>query len=212
MTSREFRDRLARRLQHAKVTVPPERVLAGLESYFELLSRWNRKINLTALPLDKPTDETFDRLFCEPLAASRYFPAVINHWYDLGTGGGSPAIPLKIAVQKPALTMVESKVRKAAFLREAVRTLNLSGTQVENARFEEIASSRRASSQLISVRAVRPDSGLQKVAATLLEPNGLLLLFGTSRKSGVLLGFELIETTPLSVERDSFLSVHRRSA
>ena len=40
---------------------------------------------------------------------------------DVGSGGGSPAIPLKLAVPRLALTMVEVKARKSAFLREAVR-------------------------------------------------------------------------------------------
>ena len=42
---------------------------------------------------------------------------------DIGSGGGSPAIPFKLAVPRLGLTMVEAKARKSAFLREAVRQL-----------------------------------------------------------------------------------------
>jgi len=121
VTSREFRDRLIRRARRAKIAVAPE-TADVLEEYFRLLDRWNAKINLTALPLRPPTDETFDRLFVEPLAAARFLPNEPDVWLDLGSGGGSPAIPLKAVRPKLKLTMVESKVRKAAFLREAVRT------------------------------------------------------------------------------------------
>jgi 16S rRNA G527 N7-methylase RsmG len=49
-------------------------MLEPLEAYFQLLTQWNAKINLTSLPLDPPTDETFDRLLVEPLAASKQIP------------------------------------------------------------------------------------------------------------------------------------------
>jgi 16S rRNA G527 N7-methylase RsmG len=49
-------------------------MLQPLEAYFELLTHWNARINLTALPLDPPTDETFDRLLVEPLAAAKQIP------------------------------------------------------------------------------------------------------------------------------------------
>ena len=47
---------------------------------------------------------------------------------DVGSGGGSPAIPLKLAAPAVALTMVEVKARKSAFLREAIRQLELDST------------------------------------------------------------------------------------
>ena len=113
MTSLEFRDRLARRTRRAKAPITLA-MLEPLEAYFRLLTQWNAKINLTALPLDPPTDETFDRLLVEPLAASKQIPThAPSVWFDLGSGGGSPAIPLKIARPALRLTMVESKERKA---------------------------------------------------------------------------------------------------
>src|SRR6516164_7658019 len=118
--------RLLLRSEKASVKVSEE-AIEQLGRYFELLAKWNAKINLTALPLDPPTRETLDRLFVEPLAAARYFPRDPVAWFDLGSGGGSPAIPLKILHPEASLTMVEARVRKAAFLREAVRGLVLWG-------------------------------------------------------------------------------------
>ena len=69
MTSLEFRDRLARRARRAKAPLTIA-MLDPLEAYFRLLTLWNAKINLTALALDPPTDESFDRLLVEPLAAA----------------------------------------------------------------------------------------------------------------------------------------------
>lgn len=181
MTSRRFRECLDRRAAHAAVAVSSE-LGERLEIYFRLLARWNQKINLTAFPTDDPTDETFDRLFIEPLAAARHIEDSWTPWFDLGSGGGSPAIPLKLARPDLVLTMVESKARKAAFLREAVRTLGLVGTSVVNVRFEELPSSSNGagSAGLVTARAVRTDRALVECAAQLLSADGRLLLFRRS--------------------------------
>jgi 16S rRNA (guanine527-N7)-methyltransferase len=173
MTSAEFADRLRNRVAQADLSVN-DREVKALEAYFRLLKRWNAKINLTALPLSEPTDETFDRLFVEPLRAAPFIADDGQAWFDLGSGGGSPAIPLKIVRPGLRLTMVESKSRKTAFLREAVRELGLEATEVLTMRIEDL-SSREAG--LVSVRAIRRDEELFNVATRLLSPTGQLLIF-----------------------------------
>src|SRR5437762_13109583 len=125
MTSPEFRELLRWRAKALNLLVSDAQAIA-LETYFRLLAQWNSKINLTAFPLSKPTDATFDRLLIEPLAAAQFVEDVELTWIDLGSGGGSPALPMNIARPGLRLTMVESKSRKAAFLREAARCLQLS--------------------------------------------------------------------------------------
>lgn len=199
MTSLGFRDRLGRRAQRASIALTTEATEA-LEVYFRLLSKWNAKINLTALPLSQPTDETFDRLLIEPLAAARKVQDRPDRWVDLGTGGGSPAIPLKIVRPALRLTMVESKARKAAFLQEAIRALRLAGASVSDMRFEEFAHRPDAegSADLITVRAVRVDKVLFDAAARLLAPNGRLLMFCPKASAIAALGFSHIETIALT--------------
>jgi 16S rRNA (guanine527-N7)-methyltransferase len=182
-----------------------------LERYFALLSKWNARINLTALPLQAPTDETWDRLFVEPLLAARWLPENCSGvWFDLGSGGGTPAIPMKI--MRPALTlvMVEAKTRKAAFLREVTRLLQLGSTSVENTRFDEVAARTPARAQFVTVRAVRMDRVLGRVAAQLLQHGGHLLHFQAVSRAATLPGFEHIETAPLGASRRAFLAVYRR--
>src|SRR5262249_62154900 len=105
--------------------------LDDLGAYLRLLARWNATVNLTSLALDPPGDETFDRLVVEPIVAAERMHGVpggsssVAVWYDLGSGGGSPAIPLKLVRSSWTLTMVESRERKAMFLREAGRHLKL---------------------------------------------------------------------------------------
>ena len=107
VTSRAFRDRLLKRARKAGCSVGP--LLAGqLEQYFSLLARWNAKINLTAFNLSEPKDEAFDRLLIEPVVAAQHVPPGAVTVIDIGSGSGSPAIPLRLAAPHVRLTMVEA--------------------------------------------------------------------------------------------------------
>jgi 16S rRNA (guanine527-N7)-methyltransferase len=208
VTSRDFRERLIRRARRANVPVDPEWV-ERLEQYFNLLARWNAKINLTALPLQDPTDLTFDRLFIEPLAAARFVTNEPGAWWDLGSGGGSPALPLKISRPLLNLSMVEAKTRKAAFLREAVRVLTLTGATVVNRRFDELgeADPGYGAGRFVTVRAVRTERRLFGVAAKLLKSDGRLLLFRPTDRPISPDGFRYLETVVLTEAPRTYLSV-----
>lgn len=176
MAPRDFRTRLARRAAKAAVFLP-EDLAARLTAYYELLSRWNRKINLTAL--DNP-DEAIDRLLLEPLIAAKHLPPRAGaRLMDVGSGGGSPAIPLKLAAPHIALTMVEVKTRKSAFLREAVRQLELDRTTVENSRYEELLTRPELHEAFaaLSMRAVRVESSTLLTLQAFVAPAGEVLLF-----------------------------------
>jgi 16S rRNA (guanine527-N7)-methyltransferase len=158
----------------------PAPIEARLVAYFDLLSRWNAKINLTALT---DTDAAIDRLLLEPLAAASALTSQID-LLDLGSGGGSPAIPLALAVSARRLVMVESKGRKAAFLREAARSVELPAV-VENTRFESLPAQGMYAGQIdaVSIRAVRPDLSTLTIAKTFLKPDGKVALFSPKAAS-----------------------------
>jgi 16S rRNA (guanine527-N7)-methyltransferase len=153
-----------------------DELTANLIKYYELLSRWNRKINLTAL---ENVDEAIDRLLLEPIAATKHFPELTNSIMDVGSGGGSPAIPMKLASLSAALTMVEVKARKSAFLREAVRTLHLSDTMVETSRYEELLArpELHEAFAVLSLRAVRVEVKTLLTLQAFVRLGGLLFLF-----------------------------------
>jgi 16S rRNA (guanine527-N7)-methyltransferase len=158
--------------------------------YFELLFRWNAKINLTSLSLSEP-DEAIDRLIIEPLLAGRHMNGSAS-LIDIGSGGGSPAIPLALAAGVGRLVMVESKARKSAFLREVLRQLELAGT-VENARFEELLVRQEFHEAFatLSVRAVRTEPRTLNSLQAFVSPGGRLLLFKSASMPG-----KPIETVP----------------
>jgi 16S rRNA (guanine527-N7)-methyltransferase len=161
-------------------------LIERLETYHQLLAKWNAKINLTAFRLTpEGTDEAIDRLLVEPVIAAGYVPDGARTMLDAGSGGGSPAIPMKLACGNISLRMVEVKTRKAVFLREAVRILELHDTVVETSRFEELLPrpELHETLDLVSIRAVRVDTRTLNTLQAFLRPGGKLMLFRGSSKS-----------------------------
>jgi 16S rRNA (guanine527-N7)-methyltransferase len=171
----------AKRLRHRAEThgiAIPSQSEGRLVAYFDLLFRWNRKINLTSLT---DPDAAIDRLLLEPLSAATQLPHRAK-LIDLGSGGGSPAIPLALALEAELLVVVESKTRKSAFLREAVRLTELNGI-VEAVRLEDLAADGKYRGQMsiVSIRALRIDAPALLVARSFLQqPDGRLALFTTA--------------------------------
>jgi 16S rRNA (guanine527-N7)-methyltransferase len=177
VTSREFQDRLGRRAKRAGMSLPPK-LASGLETYFRLLETWNRKINLTGLNLAEATPDTIDRLLIEPLVAARHIPGSAR-MLDVGSGGGSPAIPIALALPSVRLLMVESKTRKSVFLREAIRAVGLDGADVAASRFEELLTrpELHEAHDLVTIRAVRIEPRVLSNLQAFLKTRGLLFLF-----------------------------------
>jgi len=181
MSDDVFRQLLQQRADAAEISLNPV-VTDGLESYFRLLAHWNTRINLTSLALDPPTPQSMDRLIIEPLLAASLLKPSVSTWFDLGSGGGSPAIPLQLAHPAQRLVMVESKDRKAAFLREVIREIPISGAEVEVSRIEEVAADQHNAgiADLVTVRAVRLEASLFSWIQALLRFGGQAVLFGAA--------------------------------
>jgi 16S rRNA (guanine527-N7)-methyltransferase len=194
MTPREFNERLGKRARKAGVA-PDQALVDALYAYFQLLQFWNQKVNLTAFSLETAPDEAIDRLLIEPLVVAKHLhgthsahghgglhgPQLGPHprALDIGSGGGSPAIPLKLAMPALHLTMVESKTRKSAFLRDVVRQLNLSEASVETARAEDLLTRPELveTQDLVTIRAVRIEQKLLTKIQAFLRLGGRILLF-----------------------------------
>ena len=215
MAARDCRSRLARRASRAGLSLSDD-VLGKLVVYYDLLERWNRKINLTALG---DPDQSIDRLLLEPLLAARYLPAGDPlSLIDVGSGGGSPALPLAImAGPRVRLTMVEVKTRKSAFLREAVRHLKIVA-EVENSRFEELLARPELHERFdaMSIRAVRVEPKLLMTLQAFLKASGSLLMFrgpsGPDQPASVMPPLEWQLTVPLVDTLQSRLTVLRKVA
>lgn len=212
--ARDFRTRLTRRASKLGLFLDEELAIR-LTAYYELLSRWNRKINLTSL--ENP-DEAIDRLLLEPVAAAAAVsPSSSRDLLDIGSGGGSPALPLALALGPGVrLTMVEVKVRKSAFLREAIRHLGLKEATVENSRYEELLNrvGLLENFDLLSLRAVRLETRVLMNLQTFLKPGAQMLLFrgstGPHALTNSIHALRWEKTVPLIETLQSRLSVLRK--
>lgn len=138
--------------------------------YLDLLLKWNARLNLTAI---REPGEIVQRHFVECIFAARHLPAEIRTLLDFGSGGGFPGIP--IALCKPGIhvTLGESQLKKAVFLREVVRTLGLGDTEVYSGRAEGLDQTFDA----VTLRAVDKMQEACRGAMQRLSPKGQLILF-----------------------------------
>jgi 16S rRNA (guanine527-N7)-methyltransferase len=160
------------------VSLTPQ-LKAKLETYFRLLSQWNQKINLSGLDLNDPPPEALDRVLIEPLVAARHAPLGTTRVIDIGSGGGSPAIPFAVGIPGVRLLMVESKTRKSVFLREVGRALEMPHCDVATARFEELLArpDLHEAHDLLTIRAVRIEARVLMTLQTFVRPGGQMFLF-----------------------------------
>lgn len=161
-------------LESGLATLGLEAALADpLLAYLDLLARWNRTYNLTAVrdPQEMVVRHLLDSLAMLPhveLLAARG-----GRLADLGTGPGLPGIPLAIARPGLRISLVESNGKKARFMREALRTLRLANAEVQERRIE--AAGPAGAFDAITARALATLPEILALGAHLLKPDGVLL-------------------------------------
>ena len=144
--------------------------LERLGAFEDLVRKWTKKINLIAR---NDVDHIWDRHIVDSAQVWASAPDEWNHWVDMGSGGGFPAIILAaIAVEKKPdarFTLIESDQRKATFLRTAIRELNLNAIVLDDR--IELAPPQNA--DVISARALASLTILLGFAERHLAPNGI---------------------------------------
>jgi len=194
--------------------------LRHISTYIDLLLRWNARINLTSV---RDSDEIVTRHFGESLfAARRLFPvppvppvsSVVKgvSVADLGSGAGFPGLPIKLWARDISLTLIESNHKKAAFLREVIRTLTLTDVNVFPARAEALAD---VSFDVVALRAVERFDTILPIAASLVAPGGrLALLIASSQLPQAHLrlpAFGWSEPVPIPLSHSRSLLVGQRT-
>jgi len=150
--------------------------LQQVQTYLDLLLKWNARTNLTAI---RTADEIVQRHFGESFFAAQQLDLDrVTTLIDLGSGAGFPGLPIKIAAPHLQVTLIESQNKKVAFLREVVRALHLQDVTVYSGRAEDFSD--RA--QIVTMRAVEKFESILPIAAKLVEAGGrLALLIGSGQ-------------------------------
>jgi 16S rRNA (guanine527-N7)-methyltransferase len=178
--------------------------LAGkLSAYLDLLLKWNARTNLTAI---RSPEEIVRRHFGESLFAGTYLGEPLpSTLLDLGSGAGFPGLPIALLHPQIAVTLAESQNKKATFLREVVRTLELPNVEVWAGRAEDLAAGRRF--HTVTLRAVDNMQAALSAAATLSEEQ-VLLLSGIGAEPPPGLGFKETVAIPMSTSTMLYRAIH----
>ncbi|WDR01791.1 16S rRNA (guanine(527)-N(7))-methyltransferase RsmG [Devosia algicola] len=133
---------------------PHDSILADLESYSELLRKWQRIQNLVSR---ETLTTIWSRHFLDSLQILSLLLPTDRQFLDLGSGGGFPALPMAIALKGTGATflLIEPNGRKVSFLRTVARELGLA-VQVDGRRSEEIDSRETPAFDVITSRALAP--------------------------------------------------------
>ena len=176
-------------------------LLAAMAAYIEMLLRWNRKINLTAIT---DVEEIVYRNFVESFSGARFLEGPTGRYCDVGSGAGFPGLALKLIRPAWHVTLLEPTAKKAAFLAEVARALKLTGVEVQTRRWQE-SKILPGSLDAVTARALGGYEELAEWAHGRLKPGGRLILWVGSEGAGEIRALPSwdwqMQSTPGSRER-----------
>jgi 16S rRNA (guanine527-N7)-methyltransferase len=177
--------------------------------YLALLLKWNARLNLTAI---REPSEIVRRHFLECIQCAQAVPDAPT-LLDFGSGAGFPGIPIALIRPEIRVTLGESQAKKAAFLREAVRSLGLSAL-VFDGRIETMNPAQKF--EVITLRAVDRMTEACAQAGKRLADGGAIIVFATdsteAQVRNALHGMSWQDPIHLTQLKDAFLLIGRKNS
>lgn len=165
------REQLSEMLRGFGVNVS-EDSLGQLLWFRDELLRWNQKINLTAIV---EPGEAMEKHLVDSLSLLPYL-RLDGNLLDMGSGGGFPCIPLKIAQNSISVWSVDAVAKKIAFQKHVGRALKLEGFTPFHARLEDLPKNPKLPSfDMVVARAFAPLENIISLAEPLLAPDGQVI-------------------------------------
>jgi 16S rRNA (guanine527-N7)-methyltransferase len=147
--------------------------LDQVRKYISLLLLWNQKISLTSI--ENP-QELLTRHFGESFFGAKLIENVGCRLADVGSGAGFPGLALKIVLPELQVSLIEQDTRKAAFLNEVIRALNLAYAKVYRSPYDAFPPEIEKFDVIVA-RAVGDHKSLLKWAASRLIEAGQAVLW-----------------------------------
>lgn len=144
-----------------------------IRAYIALLLRWNQKISLTTVT--KP-HEILRFHFGESFVASSFIPNIHSRLADVGSGAGFPGLALRLYFSQIEVVLIESNIKKAAFLSEVTRELGLNGVEVFRGRMEDFDPGAEGVN-FVTARALGQHEELLKWSHSALNEDGKLIMW-----------------------------------
>ena len=146
----------------------PSAAMDQLASYLDLLVKWNRVYNLTAI---RDEAKLVSHHVLDSLAVVNHLPD--GNVLDVGSGAGLPGIPIAISCPGRAVTLLDSNQKKGAFLKQAIAELGLATTRVVSERVEAYRPSERF--RTVISRAFSDLTDFVKLAGHLCAHDGVMI-------------------------------------
>jgi 16S rRNA (guanine527-N7)-methyltransferase len=175
----------------------PVEVVLQLEQYLDLMQRWNKIVNLTAI-----TDfqEMVWLHILDSLSIKDYLHG--NQIIDVGTGAGLPGIPLALALPEKNFVLLDSNSKKTRFLTQVVLELGLKNIEVIHARCEDFQPQNKFAS--IVSRAFSSIAVMLEKTQHLVEENGHFLamkgMYPEQEIGSIPPGFVVLNTQQLKIK------------
>ena len=155
-------------------------------TYLELLTRWNKKINLTSI---RTPEEAITRHFGESLFLAKHVQ-LEGSLLDVGSGAGFPGLALRIVFPNLKTTLLEPVAKKRAFLKEVERACGFGSVDVRPQRLEEfVRLGAGAVFDTMTARAVGDHRTLVLEGMKILKPGGRMCLWVGQEQGRKLEGF-----------------------
>ncbi|MBP1727864.1 MAG: gidB [Deltaproteobacteria bacterium] len=135
------------------------------------LCKWNRKINLTAITR---TEDIAVKHFLDSLAILKHVN-ISGELLDIGSGGGFPAIPLKIVTPAAIIVSLDAVDKKILFQRHVARLLCLENFTALHARVEDLGEEYPERFNRVVSRAFSDIPKYVQLALPLLAPDGVII-------------------------------------
>lgn len=145
--------------------------LRQLETYMNLLTEWNEKINLTAIT---EPEEIIEKHFYDcilPLSEGK----ISGRTADVGSGAGFPGLVWKIVRPDLDVVLIEPTGKRCTFLNTVIRELGLSGIEAVNERSEDYVRGNRESFDTVTARAVANLRVLSELCVPLVKKGGVFV-------------------------------------